>query len=277
MDGLDEPDFARGEGAPATPNLILDGFSGPLDFLLRLARAHYIDLTVLPLRDMVDQLAQALEQAPAKMPLGQKADWVVMAAWILLLRSNLLLPDETPAQAEAEMQAGELRERLVALQEVQTLARWLDRQPILGRDVFTRGQSASGHKEWASEFGVLHHQPVDVIAFLWACMELFDDETLDTDAVYRPPYLDLHSIPEAHLRILRLLGEEPEPQSLERFLPRPGKAQDAKAQTLVRRRSAWTSTFVASLELAKQGELVLAQGEFLSSIHVSKYRNAVAG
>lgn len=186
MDRLDEPDFARGEGAAETPNLILDGFSGPLDFLLRLARAHSIDLTVLPLRDMVDQLAQALDQAPTKMPLGQKADWVVMAAWILLLRSNLLLPDETPAQEEAEMQAGDLRERLVALQEVQTLARWLDRQPVLGRDVFTRGQPASGHKEWASEFGVLHHQPVDVIAFLWACMELFDDEMLDTDAVYRP-------------------------------------------------------------------------------------------
>ena len=78
-------------GAGETPSLRLDGFSGSLGHLLALARAHTIDLSRLPLGPLVDQLSVALRQAPAALPLGQKADWVVMAAWLVQLRARLLL------------------------------------------------------------------------------------------------------------------------------------------------------------------------------------------
>src|ERR1700722_2093300 len=63
--------------AGGSPSLTLAGFSGPLDHLLTLARAHQIDLFDISLAALVEQLAAALRQAPATMPLGQKADWVV--------------------------------------------------------------------------------------------------------------------------------------------------------------------------------------------------------
>ena len=73
-------DHRNGRAGEGTPVLDLDGYSGPLEQLLVLARAHEIDLTRLPLVALVDQLATALQHAPPATPLGQKGDWVVMEA-----------------------------------------------------------------------------------------------------------------------------------------------------------------------------------------------------
>jgi segregation and condensation protein A len=91
MDGVGA-DHLNGRTGEGTPAIDLDGYNGPLDQLLVLARAHEIDLTRLPLVALVDQLAVALQRAPPAMPLSQKGDWVVMTAWLVQLRSRLLLP-----------------------------------------------------------------------------------------------------------------------------------------------------------------------------------------
>jgi hypothetical protein len=132
-------DGSRG-GEGGSPFLRLDGFAGPLDHLLTLARAQQIDLSAISLTALVDQLVVALREAPGKIPLGQKGDWVVMAAWLVQLRARLLLPADAPAQQEAAAEADQFRGRLVALEEIQALAGWLERRPQLGHDVFTRGQ-----------------------------------------------------------------------------------------------------------------------------------------
>jgi segregation and condensation protein A len=85
-------------------------------------------------------LTTALRQAPATFPLGQKADWVVMAAWLVQLRTRLLLPADAPGQHEAAAEADQLRGRLVALEAMQALAGWLERRPQPGHDVFARGR-----------------------------------------------------------------------------------------------------------------------------------------
>ena len=211
---------------------------------------------MLSVLELVEQLAQALQRAPARLPLGQKADWVVMGAWIVLLRSQLLLPAASPVQQEAESEAGALRDRLLALQDAQALAAWLDRRPVLGRDVFGRGW-----EEYPGGFGEVRHSQVDVIGFLWAAMDLFDAPTdaAETETSYRPAHLDLYAVPDACLRILRLLAT-PGERTLAQLLPAADPVVDpARGPTRLRRCSAWTSTLLASLELAKQGELVLAQ------------------
>jgi segregation and condensation protein A len=252
---------AAGEGA--TPFLTLEGFSGPLDHLLTLARAQRIDLTAIPLSALLDQLAAALQQAPASVPLGQKGDWVVMAAWLVQLRTRLLLPADPAAQQDAVAEAGQLRDRLIALQEVQALAGWLERSPQLGRDVFARGRP--------EVFGVSAGtaEVVDVVEFLWASLALFDDHPMaDTVDVYRPVSRPLHSVVAARERILRSLAESPDGGPLDRFLPELSDAGGAEALSGLRRRSAWSSTFVAGLELARQGEVALSQHEPWSAIQI---------
>jgi segregation and condensation protein A len=257
----------RAGGGEGTPLLDLDGFSGPLDHLLALARAHEIDLTRLPLVALVDQLAAALKQAPPATPLGQKGDWVVMTAWLLQLRSRLLLPEDPAEAPQAAAQAVEFRDRLVDLQAMQALARWLDFRPQLGRDVFARGRP----EDFAAANGIAHE--VDVVGFLWASLALFDEaeDAVDTAAVYRPRQRDWYSVAAARARILAMLADAPEGERFERFLPDVPDAAIPGEQTplRVRRGLAWGCTFMASLELAKQGDLTLAQETLFAPILVS--------
>jgi segregation and condensation protein A len=266
MADLIDQDFE--EDIPARPNqvpeLALEGFEGPLDLLLDLSRAHRINLAVLSIGDIMDQLALALQESPPAMPLSQKADWVVMASWVLLLRSNLLLPADETVQIQAEADAAVLRDRLLALQHMKALAGWLDRREILGRDVFPRGDP-----EWSGEL-VQHHRQIDRVAFVWACMELFDerDYALTEGSMYRPAYLDLFDIPGARNRIVRYFSGTHNQGDLFEFLPEGVKADASKGLTALRRRSAWTSTFAAMLELAKQGVVELEQHAFMGPIKV---------
>ena len=258
MDGV-VADHLNGRAGEGTPILDLDGYSGPLDQLLALARAHEIDLTRLPLVALVTKRMEITYMKPT--PLGQKGGWVVMTAWLVQLRSRLLLPADPAVQPQAEAQAVELRDRLVDLQAMQALARWLDGRPQLGRDVFARGQP----EDFAAALGA--EPDVDVVGFLWASLALFDEveDAVDTAEVYRPRR---YSVAAARARILALLAEAPEGERFERFLPDVPNEAGEQTPPHVRRGLAWGCTFVASLELAKQGDLTLAQEGLFAPIHV---------
>jgi segregation and condensation protein A len=260
-----ESEEERGEAdGQGTPLLALDGFSGALDHLLTLARAQQIEIGKISLAALVEQLATALRQAPAATPLGQKGDWLVMAAWLVQLRSRLLLPADAPAQQEAAAEVDQFRFRLVALQDMQALAGWLERRPQLGHDVFGRGTPEI--------FGVSVEagQAVAVIEFLWASLALFDDpEKPETRALYRPRPIELYAVAEARNRIRRRLAETPDGAPLDQFLPDPPKTPENAELANLRRRSAWSSTLIAGLELAKQAEVVLQQGGDFEVIHVA--------
>lgn len=270
-DGTDAEDGGADGG---TPRLDLDGFSGPLDLLLALARAQRIDLQRIALPDLLGQLAPALRQAA---PLAERGGWLIMAAWVVLLRSRLLLHDGPTAEAEAparaDRHARRLRAQLLGLQQVQAVAAWLDRQPQLGRDVFGRGDQGIGLD--TSDPRCM----LDMAGFLWATLDLLDGQGSRTGAAaaYVPQRPALHSIGDARARILRLLGTSPQPMSLARLLPEAGSGEGtvpARAEvprppgdTLLRR-SGWASAFAASLELAKQGQVTLTQDEVFAPILV---------
>lgn len=272
------PDAEVDQGAAAgAPVLALDGYTGPLPRLLALARAHQVDLARLSLPDLVDQLAAAVDRAGPSVPLGQRADWLVMAAWLLQLRSRLLLPrDATAADtADATLEADRLRHGLAGLDAAQALATWLTARPQLGHDVFARGQP-----EWGDPAGGSGH-PADVIEFLWAALTLFDADlpAAKTAAAYRPAWLDLHTVADARARIRRMLPGNPEGYTLGQLRPPPssdGPAQAGREADTLKRRSGWSSTFVACLELAKSGELRLGQEGAFAPIQVQHGTSAPA-
>jgi len=255
-----------GAGEGGTPHLVLDGFSGPLALLLSLAREQRIDLAHVSVADLVDQLARVLQEAGPS--LGEKGNWLVMACWLLLLRSRLLLAADAPAQQEAEEAPDELRARLLDLQAAQALSAWLEGRRQLGRDVFARGQP-----ELLGTSVGLQHQ-VDVIEFLWASMALFVDgaDDVETAAVYRPPQLDLWTALDARARILQLLAEAPDDAPLDWFLPYfpPPQAEiKTPAPLPLRRRGAVASTLIAGLELARDGMVALYQPTAFATITLS--------
>jgi segregation and condensation protein A len=206
----------------------------------------------------------ALQQTPAKRPLGQQGDWVVMAAWVVQLRSRLLLPADAPAQQDATAEANRFRTRLVAREDAQALALWLERRPQLGHDGFARGQPEI--------FGIAVEAgpAVDVIEFLWASLALFDDapapETATRD---RPRPFALYAVAEARARILHRLAETPGGASLAQLLPEAPEPAGNSSRRTVRRRSAWASTFLAALQLAKQGDVLMRQRDAFAPIQVA--------
>ena len=210
-----------GGGEGGSPHLTLDGFSGPLDHLLTLARAQKIDLESSLERShsrrwLISWLA-ALRQAPANMPLGQKGDWVVMAAWLVQLRARLLLPADAAGAAGRRGRGG----------SAPRPAGRLGRHPGVGRVVgapaaarsrrvcprpagnFRRfGRGRPRRSTWSNSSGPA-----------WRCSTTRPEA--DTTNVYRPRPFELYQVAEARDRILRRLAAIPEGAPLARLLPDP--------------------------------------------------------
>ena len=251
-------------GVPAIPVLHLDGFDGPMDLLLDLAERQRIDFGRMSVLALAEQFVAAFEQLADRVAIERRADWLVMATRLVLLRSRLLFPDSPVAAEAAQCDAITELRRIDDLAEMRAAAAWLSDQPVLGQDVFARGapDRLGAYVEPGDE--------VDVIAFLWASLALFEDdaEQLHTVARYRPAWTDLYSVAEARDRILRMLGEGGDGETLGHFLPEQPAFGDAGDAPL-RLSSAWATTFSASLELAKLGDVGLAQDEVFAPVHVS--------
>jgi segregation and condensation protein A len=255
MQGPLPPAGSRERAGPAPPALAFDGASLSLAVLLARARAHQVDLARLSLPLLAERIATAMAAAA---PLAQKADWVTMAAWLLKLRSDLLTPGAaSPDPAASDHSFWRSGQAPAAGPAARALAGWLAGRHRLGHDVFARGQPEPGL--------ALDAEPaVDVVEFLWASLALFDVAGAAA-APYRPSPPDLHAVAEARARILRLLADAGAALPLARLLPAPEGAG-------LKRRSAWSSTFAASLELARQGAVVLAQQDGFAEITVAAPR-----
>jgi segregation and condensation protein A len=119
-------------------HLRLEGFEGPLDLLLDLARAQKVDLEKISIIALVDQFLAVLDQA-RRVRLELAADWLVMAAWLAWLKSRLLVPQDPAEEIDAEALAAALTDRLAELDRMRLAAAFLGGRQQLGREIFGRG------------------------------------------------------------------------------------------------------------------------------------------
>jgi segregation and condensation protein A len=251
-------------GDAGAPELRLGGYEGPLDLLLELARAQRVDLARLSIIALAEQFAAVVEAAIARrrVPLPRLAEWLIMAAWLALMRSRLLLPAGAEEAAEAAREAAGLRRRLADREAARRLADWLERRPQLGRDVF--GRAAAEPTDGAAP-------AADITELLRACLKLL--ELPARERVYRPPP-PLWRVPEALGRIQQLLPGLPAGAALEHFLPPlPGKG----AVAVLQRRAALASTLLAALELSRDGAAVLGQDRAFGEIRLGPTGPCAAG
>lgn len=130
--------------APSSAPIVhLEGFDGPMDLLLELARAQKVDLWRISILQLVEQYLAVVRAAQGMVRLEQAADWLVMAAWLAWLKSRLLLPEDDEEATDAEEAAALLHERLLELERMVQLGRWLGARDQLGLEVFERGQAES--------------------------------------------------------------------------------------------------------------------------------------
>ena len=221
----------------------LEGFEGPLDLLLDLARGQKVDLARMSILSLVDQYLSMIEGA-RRVRLELAADWLVMAAWLAWLKSRLLLPAGSPAQEEGEQAAEVLAARLRDLQAIRLASLWLSNRPVLGQDVFARGAPEDLTETDRSRLAL------DLTGLMRAYLMALRRSAGTRQ--YRPAAVTVWTIQDALARLADLLGSLPDWTSLERFLP------DAAGSPL-QRRAALASTLVAGLELARGGTLLLRQ------------------
>lgn len=252
---------AAGEAElPATDSLLLklEGFEGPLDLLLELARAQKVDLAKISILALVEQYLAVIEGA-RKVRLELAAEWLVMAAWLTWLKSRLLVPAGIDEAEDPEQIAEMLTERLQALELIRAAAAWLGRRPILGIDVF-----ALGARE---DHTVIDNSRliIDQASFLASYLR---GRRRGTKRIsYQPRKLSWFTVQDALQRMTSLLGAMPAWAELERFLP---ELRGGHPDTRLEHRAALSSTLIAGLELARGGQLRLRQEAAFGPILVAR-------
>ncbi len=243
MDASSEP-AAPDLAAPDRLSLRLEGFEGPLDLLLELARGQKVDLAKISILALVEQYLAVIESA-RQVRLELAADWLVMAAWLAWLKSRLLLPPEDAAAAEeSEAAADILAGRLRDLQAMRAAAAWLADRPQLGQEIFARGTPEDLTETDRSR--LVLGLPALLRAYLAALGRASRTRR------YRPEPMSFWSVQDALRRLASLVGHVPDWSTLDRFLP------DALA-TALERRAALASTLLAGLEMARGGAVRLRQ------------------
>ncbi len=240
--------------APSIPELHLEGFDGPMDLLLDLAERQRIDLGRMSVRDLVEQFVTAMARLAGTVAIERQADWLVLATRLVLLRSRLLFPASPQEAATAEQDAALEEQRLSERLRMRAAAAWLEARPQLGQDVFARGRPGSEARTGST------------MALMDACLVVLRGPGNRPEAapVYRPDSVRLWRVDQALARIRQLLAEDPEGRELGRFMPAAGPGADQPRWA----RGAMASTFVACLELARQGEVMVEQSDVAHQIWV---------
>ncbi len=223
--------------------LDLDGWEGPLDLLLTLARTQKVDLAKISILALVEQYLAFIADAK-KLKLEIAADYLVMAAWLAYLKSCLLLPKDTGQDPSPEELALRLQLRLQRLSAMREAGARLLARDRLGRDVFARGAPEGlrviRKAAWQAEL-------YDLIS-AYGAIRARNEPVVHI--VSRRPVMTLE---EALLRVERLLGTSLQWADLRSFLP---ETQDPEF-----RKSALASSFVAALELARKGKVEIEQAD----------------
>jgi len=259
---FEDDKFHRGQaGGDSEPALVVDvdGYEGPLDLLLDLARRQKVDLHRISILALAEQYLVFVEQARA-LRLELAADYLVMAAWLAYLKSRLLLPEppkgEEPSAADL---ATALALRLRRLEAIRAAARKLASRELLGVDIFARG---------APEAVVAGSRPI------WEA-ELYD--LLAAYAQQRQKRIQGHisvghrvvwSLVEARDALRRLVGEAGDWTAIDPYLSRYMNAHGLPAAAMSA--TVRASALSAMLEMVKEGTLDLRQDNAFAPLYLRR-------
>ena len=237
--------------------LDLDGYEGPIDVLLALAREQKVDLTKISILDLADQYLSFVARA-RRLRLELAADYLVMAAWLAYLKSRLLLPEPESIDGEptgAEMAAA-LAFQLQRLEAMRDAAGRLMALPQLGYEFFVRG---------APEAIPVVHTPIYAVKLYDLLRAYGAIANRRQGGTLRILPTEIYSMDDALQRLGDMLGRSIDWQTLLSFLP-PDWADG------LRGRSAVASTFAATLEIVRDGRAELRQDGTFGPIYLRPAR-----
>jgi segregation and condensation protein A len=244
------------ERAADEPALVVDveGFEGPLDLLLALARQQKVDVSKISILALADQYLAFIEEA-RRLRLELAADYLVMAAWLAYLKSRLLLPELHPAEGQsAEDMATALALRLRRLEAIRGVAQQLFGRAQLDRDVFRRGRPEPvahiKHPQWS--------------ATLYDLLSAYARQRQRTALAHvRLAKRTVWSLAEAREALERLIGQSADWARLDEFLMAYVVEPSLAATVLA-------SSFASTLEMVREGSLEMHQQGAFQPLYVRR-------
>lgn len=230
--------------------LNIDGFEGPIDVLLVMARDQKVDLTKISILQLARQYLAFVDRA-THLKLELAAEYLVMAAWLAYLKSRLLLPrDKDSTEPDAQAMAEALQFQLRRLEAMQKAAQDLLALPQLGRDIFGRGMPEAVQVDTDTVWD----------ATLYDLLRAYGDiaRRKEKTTQYALPVFKVMSLEDAMERMGNMLGKLPRNgpfsvwTTLQSFMPEAIKDK-------LYFRSSLASLMTAGLEMVKQGRMELKQ------------------
>jgi segregation and condensation protein A len=247
------------ERAVSDAALVVDvsGFEGPLDLLLHLARVQKVDLARISITALVDQYLQFIDQAQ-DLRIELAADYLVMAAWLAYLKSKLLIPrTEGDSGESAEELAAVLQFRLKRLEAMREAAARLINRNRLGRDFFGRGLPEAVIIDRSSTFSATLYDLLTAYASMRQ-KKAVSHVSVGGRVVW--------SLKDARALLTRMFGEMKDWAALDQYLIR--FIHDRKERT-----TALASSFAASLELVREGEVEMRQSAAFEPLYMRRKIN----
>ena len=246
------PHYAEAVDNPDILTIDIDGWEGPLDLLLTLARNQKVDLRQISIVELVEQYLAFIDNA-RDLKLELAADYLVMAAWLTYLKSALLLPKDPMADPSPEELALRLQLRLERLNAMRESGARLMARDRIGRDVFLRGNPEGlrtvKKRSWDCGYFDLITSYGQVKARTQPALHVVKKRQVMT-------------LEEALTRVSAMIGRAIEWTDISAFLP--------VGADVALRKSALASSFLAALELAKQGAIELQQDECFAPLMIRK-------
>ena len=243
MDELWNDNIAERASDEPLLNVDVDGFEGPLDLLLHLARHQKVDLTRISVLALAEQYIAFVEKV-RELRLEMAADYLVMAAWLAFLKSKLLIPKQAGNDGESGEELAEvLQFRLRRLEAMRDAASRLVNRNRLGRDVFQRGMPEMVIVEKRNEYSASLYDLLSAYA-AQRQRTAITSVSIERRTVW--------SLKDARDFLTRMLGDLSDWTELDRFL----------IDYLVppkQRITALASSFAVTLELAREGSVELKQ------------------
>ncbi len=236
-----------------TPFVVdLEGFDGPVDLLLDLARKQKVDMAQISVLELATQYIDYIEHAK-DLRLEVAADYLVMAAWLTYLKSRLLLPDQPSEEGDLTPQdlADILAFQLRRLESMRRCGELLLQRPRLGQDFFKPANRNETFVTKQLQFDLKFHDLINAYGRILAEKQA---------AFYQPKQRKLFKMEDAIERLAAMIGLAKEWISIDTFMPLD------EIQDYLVKKSAVSSTFGAFLELAKQGQVYLKQEKTFAPI-----------
>ncbi len=242
--------------ATGDPSLLIDveGFEGPLDLLLHLARTQKVDLAKISVLALAEQYLQFVEKARA-LRLELAADYLVMAAWLAYLKSRLLIPQSPKGdEPSGEEMAAQLAFRLKRLEAMREAATRLVNRNRLGRDVFARGAPEATVTDKTSSFEATLYDLLTAYA-AQKQRQMVTQVTIGKRRVW--------SLSDARVILVRLIGELKDWTALDQYLVRYLSDPEERVTAIA-------SSFAASLEMVREGKIEIRQDGVFQPIYMRR-------